>query len=332
MQRYFAISSETSEEVLLMNDCHEVLLWALPTYANGTTGLRRVDFFAGAPDSPRRLQAGPASPASTCSAGRKPDFVMTRADVTDDWSLIQTRCECCGRRPRRVTCAHLGKGQQIARILHTQKKVGEASVHHLDARMPPLLSDSGSSIWCPAYLGYDLGGARPPASPRRTPSSKGMLSPGGSPRRTPSSRGPARGSDDAFGMDAAITGSPTASWSSRSLLGLADPADDLVCLKTKLPTWDKEVECLVLNFNNVKNLQTSARNFMLRGRKDDSEDARSVDQSPRAGDQSPTSSKCDAKIILQHAKVGARTFSLDFMHPLGVIQAFALALCSLDWE
>lgn len=286
-----------------MNDCHEVLLWALPTYANGTTGLRRVDFFAGAPDSPRRSQAGPASPASTCSAGRKPDFVMTRADVTDDWSLIQTRCECCGRRPRRVTCAHLGKGQQIARILHTQKKVGEASVHHLDARMPPLLSDSGSAIWCPAYLGYDLGGARPPASPRRTPSSKGMLSPGGSPRRTPSSRGPAR-----------------------------DPADDLVCLKTKLPTWDKEVECLVLNFNNVKNLQTSARNFMLRGRKDDSEDARSVDQSPRAGGQSPTSSKCDAKMILQHAKVGARTFSLDFMHPLGVIQAFALALCSLDWE
>ncbi|CAK0845072.1 unnamed protein product [Prorocentrum cordatum] len=86
LRRYFAIRQEGSEEVLLMSETHEVLLWAVPC-ASSDGAVRRMEFFCSAPGG-----AGPR---------RKPDFVLARAEGGgDDWALSQTWCECCAHRPR----------------------------------------------------------------------------------------------------------------------------------------------------------------------------------------------------------------------------------------
>jgi len=72
-------------------------------------------------------------------------------------------------------------------------------------------------------------------------------------------------------------------------------------LVTKLPEWNEEVQCLVLEFAG-RTVTKSPQNFQL---------ARSDDLS---------------EVVCQHGKIGPNTYSLDFKRPLSVIQAFGMAL------
>jgi len=85
--------------------------------------------------------------------------------------------------------------------------------------------------------------------------------------------------------------------------------DEPLQFQTRLPIWDPEVESLVLNFQGRPNLCSSPRNFMLE-----------------------TVSGQERKVILQHAQISKNTWCLDFMYPLSVVQAFAIAMSSVDWD
>jgi hypothetical protein len=65
---------------------------------------------------------------------------------------------------------------------------------------------------------------------------------------------------------------------------------------------------LVLNFDN-RTVSPSLRNFLLC-------------EAPE---------KKDATILCQHACTGNCTWCLDFANPLSPLQAFAVAMSSLDW-
>jgi len=77
-------------------------------------------------------------------------------------------------------------------------------------------------------------------------------------------------------------------------------------LVSKLPIWNDEVGSLVMDFKGRCAL-ASAKNFQL------------------ACGESPD------HVVCQHGKIGANTFSLDFKHPLTVVQAFAISLTALFW-
>ncbi|CAE8609139.1 unnamed protein product [Polarella glacialis] len=78
---------------------------------------------------------------------------------------------------------------------------------------------------------------------------------------------------------------------------------------TKLPVWDADLRMLVLTFQDRCRVQSCPRNFML-----------------------SLPAKQDDKPIFQHGKVAANTWCLDFMSPLSLVQAFAVAMSSLDWD
>eukprot|EP00930_Biecheleria_cincta_P006189 TRINITY_DN10716_c0_g2_i1.p1 TRINITY_DN10716_c0_g2~~TRINITY_DN10716_c0_g2_i1.p1 ORF type:complete len:325 (-),score=67.02 TRINITY_DN10716_c0_g2_i1:130-1065(-) len=96
------------------------------------------------------------------------------------------------------------------------------------------------------------------------------------------------------------------------LLGREDlsaPVDDTYeaqSLITKQPTWNDEVESLVLDFKG-RHILSSAKNFQL-----------------------ALSHKPD-HVLCQYGKIGPSTFSLDFKYPLSVIQAFGISLTTLFW-
>ncbi|CAK0845070.1 unnamed protein product [Prorocentrum cordatum] len=330
LRRYFAIRQEGSEEVLLMSETHEVLLWAVPC-ASSDGAVRRMEFFCSAPGG-----AGPR---------RKPDFVLARAEGGgDDWALSQTWCECCAHRPRHLTCASMGKGQQVARLLHTRQKAGEAWVHSMDAWLPPVLADGTASDWCPALLGADLGPAWRSAASSPSRATSAACSPRrsaqSSPRRHPAAPGSRLGGlgqrpsgfsladvyaglADVHGGAALSGGAPQVPGQEspaeaegaspsrgRSPCSSAGAAEDPICLRTRLPVWDQEVKCLVLNFHNVSKLEVSPRNFML----------------------VHSSGTGDDRVVFQHARVGPKTFCMDVGAPLGVVQAFAIGMASSDWD
>jgi hypothetical protein len=90
---------------------------------------------------------------------------------------------------------------------------------------------------------------------------------------------------------------------------LAGPPEDSYeaqRLVTKKPTWNDEVESLVLDFKG-RNILSSAKNFQL-----------ALSQKPE-------------HVICQYGKIGPMTFSLDFKYPLSVIQAFGVSLTTLFW-
>jgi len=90
---------------------------------------------------------------------------------------------------------------------------------------------------------------------------------------------------------------------------LAGPPEDSYeaqRLITKKPTWNDEVESLVLDFKG-RNILSSAKNFQL-----------ALSQKPE-------------HVICQYGKIGPMTFSLDFKYPLSVIQAFGVSLTTLFW-
>jgi hypothetical protein len=85
-----------------------------------------------------------------------------------------------------------------------------------------------------------------------------------------------------------------------------DPSQDIQ-LQTRLPTWNKDMECLVLDFKGRK-IQASAKNFQM------------------------ALTKRPDHVALQYAKIGANSFGLDFRFPLTVIQAFAISLTTVSWS
>eukprot|EP00930_Biecheleria_cincta_P047254 TRINITY_DN32711_c0_g1_i1.p1 TRINITY_DN32711_c0_g1~~TRINITY_DN32711_c0_g1_i1.p1 ORF type:complete len:338 (-),score=55.31 TRINITY_DN32711_c0_g1_i1:12-1025(-) len=199
-------------------------------------------------------------------------FHMSRSKDADQWLLVQPRCECCAHRPHHLTCEFMGRGQQVACILHSRRKVQQASVHYVDMHVPPLISEDTSALWCPAWTGKDLGGK-------------------------PS-----------------IGASPTASLTpknGRSFFPQLMPEEgsDSIHLWTKLPIWNSEFEALILKFEERSMLQSSPRNFMV------------------CGPEGP-----EARPVFQHAQIAPNTWCLDFKNPLSSIQAFALAMSSVDWD
>lgn len=86
----------------------------------------------------------------------------------------------------------------------------------------------------------------------------------------------------------------------------ASGASDGSRLVTKLPTWNEEVQSLVLDFQG-RSIQPSAKNFQL-----------ALDQAP-------------SRVVCQYGKLGPNTFGLDLAQPLTVIQAFGLSLSTLLW-
>jgi len=90
---------------------------------------------------------------------------------------------------------------------------------------------------------------------------------------------------------------------------LSAPLDDTYeaqRLITKQPTWNDEVESLVLDFKG-RHILSSAKNFQL-----------ALSQKPE-------------HVLCQYGKIGPSTFSLDFKYPLSVIQAFGISLTTLFW-
>jgi hypothetical protein len=90
---------------------------------------------------------------------------------------------------------------------------------------------------------------------------------------------------------------------------LAAPLDDsneAQRLVTKQPTWNDEVESLVLDFKG-RHIISSAKNFQL-----------ALSHRPE-------------HVVCQYGKIGPATFSLDFKYPLSVIQAFGISMTTLFW-
>jgi hypothetical protein len=85
-----------------------------------------------------------------------------------------------------------------------------------------------------------------------------------------------------------------------------DAGHEVQELVTKQPSWNDEVESLVLDFKG-RHILSSAKNFQL-----------ALSQKP-------------GHIICQYGKIGPSTFSLDFKYPLSVIQAFGTSLTTLFW-
>lgn len=264
----------------------------------------------------------PEKPALAAASSR-PAFSMSYNESTHEWILVRSRCERCMHRPKHLTCDYLGKGQQMARIKYSRRPVGPKKifVHHVEIKVPPLEPSGESAVWCPAEMGRDLGAREMPGSPSRRQASGGS---------SPGNR----------------------AWVRHIL---QRESSEPSCLHSRMPVWDRDLECLVLNFKS-RHVEASPHNFMLC--KEEREDCVSTsassgssggspDQSPsRDVDpdlSSPTSAKRAADgrksggeseedaVIFQHAKMSGNTYCLDFNHPLSPVQAFAAAMASLTW-
>lgn len=80
---------------------------------------------------------------------------------------------------------------------------------------------------------------------------------------------------------------------------------DALQLTSKLPAWSQDLGGLILNFEDRSGLLSSPRNFILQH---------------------------EGKVVMQHAQIAENTWCLDFKSPLSVIQAFASAMSSIDWD
>lgn len=86
----------------------------------------------------------------------------------------------------------------------------------------------------------------------------------------------------------------------------ADSNGETQQLVTALPTWNREVGSLVMDFKG-REILSSAKNFQL-----------ALRQKPE-------------HVILQFGKLGPSAFALDFKFPLSAVQAFALAMTTIFW-
>eukprot|EP00913_Durusdinium_trenchii_P001729 g1600.t1 len=259
--RWSSCSSVNSDEFHLMNEGLELLM-----IARRKPDKQSIDFWL--PEDGEQ-QAPPV-----------PAFCMRYQKEGDEWVLVQSRCEgCLSASP----ATFLGRGQQVARIQHTRRRVEKCNVHFVDLYVPPLLNEQ-STLWCPACTNKDLG-------------SKTPLSVGGSSSPTTKTAGlfPAW-------RQRLVDRSP-------SFHLLPPEGAAALHLQSKLPTWSSELESLIQNFEELGTdrvgLHPSPRNFMV---------------------------QAEGKVVMQHAQIAENTWCLDFKHPLSVIQAFAGAMSSLDWD
>jgi hypothetical protein len=254
------------------------------------------------------LPSDEGSPGSSSRERRRPPvFVMSFSEQSDEWTLIQSRCDYCAQRPRHLTCAYLGKGQQVAHIRHSRRTVAQRfSVHHASVRVPPLLlsADAGggggkSAVWCPLWTGKDLAARSQPKA----------LQPSTTDGCTPRCADGA--SSEASSPCCRSCTSPTSSARISSQLLRLLPGEDEEALEIEsvLPTWDAEVESLVLNFAG-RTATSSPRNFKV----------------------SAVGSREEVSVLLQHAKISNNMWCLDFRHPLSTVQAFGIAMSSIRWD
>mmetsp|Transcript_102700 Transcript_102700/g.162372 ORF Transcript_102700/g.162372 Transcript_102700/m.162372 type:complete len:393 (-) Transcript_102700:154-1332(-) len=235
------------------------------------------------------------------SSKRRLAFVMnyTLDRGCGQWVLKQSNCEHCMQRPKRISCEALGQGQQVAFIQHSLRPVGQAKVNYVDIRIPPVSCGTEKSVWCPVTMGRDLCG-------RSYSGSLGYSRH----RRNSAPEFPSNDNDD---LPKRWASKPEALDEDGSMSPPRSPTRSRVDLEvqpvrlhTKLPVWDEELESLVLSFKD-RTVQSSPMNFMLRTEDNDS-------------------------IVMQHAKMAANTFGLDYRYPLSTIQAFAVALTALSWD
>jgi len=81
----------------------------------------------------------------------------------------------------------------------------------------------------------------------------------------------------------------------------------ITVLTNRAPKWNEQVGAYVLNFNGRVTM-ASVKNFQLIQENDED------------------------KVILQFGRVAKDKFTMDFMHPLTPIQAFAVCLSSFDYK
>lgn len=92
-----------------------------------------------------------------------------------------------------------------------------------------------------------------------------------------------------------------------------EPRCPVIALKNKKPEWNTEINAHVLNFHG-RVTEASTKNFQLcMSKRDDFE-----------------KDDVDGSVVLQFGKCGNNTFALDFAWPLSPLQAFAIALSSID--
>jgi len=210
LHRYTIVTSANADEYHLMTEGLELVMIARrhPT-------LRRIDFLL--PEE-----------GDSEGAARLPALAMKHVKETDEWVLIQPRCTCCAHRPRHMTCDFLGRSLQVARIQHSRRKLEQCSVHYVDVFVPPLV-EGESALWCPAWMGKDLGSKTPLGGGTQTPKSS----------RSPVTR-------------------------SLSFHLMAPEGADALHLCSKMPAWNAELESLILPFEGRSNLVSSPRNFVVR--------------------------------------------------------------------
>jgi len=241
---------------------------------------------------------GPNAAARGTGSWTMPSFTLLACDDNAQaWTLQQAVCEQCAHRPWYSTCGYLGKGQQLAKIHHQCRMMGGTKVHSAAVHLPPLCSAGGgtnSAGWCPASAGCDLGDLPRSA----TNSTTSLLSPSNRRRQ-------ARASSS--GQQPPLT--PGSDEQEGQLVD--EMVEQPLLLQTRLPTWDGEVESLVLNFQGRSNVIPSPRNFILETKRPE-EDRLSI--------------------VLQHAKSGSKSWCLDFTYPLSPVQAFAVSMSSICWD
>ena len=88
-----------------------------------------------------------------------------------------------------------------------------------------------------------------------------------------------------------------------------------VRLRNKLPTWNKQLGCLSLHFGRKRVRTSSSKNFLVYA-EDVLADAVAREDADNAA--------------FQLGKLAARTFALDYKHPMNTLQAFAVALTAFQ--
>lgn len=272
----------------------------------------KIKFYLPEQSSPRR-----ASRSQSCAQRRTiPAFSMNYSEHNDNYLVTQTHCDHCVQRPKHLSCSSLGQAQQIAFIQHSRRRVGpDALLHYVDVRIPSLVADTESVVWCPVTIGRDLADSfarrqlsccRAPGSPAssRSPRRCRNTFKSAEMRSSPSESSPRRSKSQP------ASSSPTSPHSSERSNNQDEEEEDNpepLQLHTKMPIWDDVVESLVLNFKD-RTVQSSPMNFML-----------------CAADEGQ-------RLVMQHAKLSANTYCLDFRHPLSTTQAFSIALSGLWWD
>jgi len=221
--RFHLTRSSDQKEYRLFSDDGEFLL-----YAKASPKSRSVKFFTYDPEDKECSLFDPDKPA----------FVMKCNASTNQWRVVQERCDNCCYSPEHASCSCCGGRREVASIQHTCEDVGDGISHCLDVCIA-----CGDFTYC---------------------------------------------------QD---------TWVESSNNG----RNGVQRLVTKLPTWNDDLQSLVLDFTG-RRVSSSSKNFQL-----------ALEEDPD-------------HVVCQHAKIGPHTFSLDFKYPLTAIQAFGIALTSLFWD